>query len=131
MRLNRRFTTDIEVDGEKMKLSFRRMKATEAIQYSHEIEVLQERLKDEDDKEAVLDIYNLQLDMLSQQLIGWSGLVDEDGVAIPYPGAGDELRDMIDELGVQFITAAVNAFSASGKVGDEGKDKSTDMSATT
>jgi len=122
MRLNRRFTTDIEIGGEKMKLTFRRMKATEAIRYSHEIDVLQERLKDEEDKDAVLDIYNLQLDMLTSQLIGWSGLVDEEGTDIAFP-KGDELRDTMDELGVEFITAAVNAFSNSGKLGDEGKDK--------
>ena len=131
MRLNRRFTTDIEIDGEKMSVSFRRMKATEAIRYSHEIEVLQERLKDEEDKEAVLDIYNLQLDMLASQVVGWAGLVDENGASLPFPGPGDTLREIIDELGIPFITAAVNAFSNSGNLGDEGKDKSTSTSATT
>jgi hypothetical protein len=118
LKLNRYFTTDITVQDETLTLRFKRMSATHLIDYSHEIEVLQERLKDED-RNAVKDIYLLNIELLCDQLIDITGLEDEGGNTIDVPSDRDEKRELYDALGLSFINEACNAFSAGAQLGNE------------
>jgi len=120
LKLNRYFNTTITVQDEELKLRFKRMNATGLIDYSHEIEVLQQRLKDED-KEAVKDIYMLNIELLCDQLIELEGLEDEEGNKITLPANRDEQRDLFDALGIDFINKATSAFSAGAELGNDEK----------
>ena len=117
LKLNRYFNTTITVQDEELKLRFKRMNATGLIDYSHEIEVLQQRMQDKD-KTAVKDIYMLNIELLCDQLIEIDGLEDEDGNKIGLPDGRDEQRELFDALGIDFINKATSSFSGGAELGN-------------
>ena len=122
LKLNRYFNTTITCAGEEVKLRFKRMNATGIIDYRHEIEVLQQRIEDED-RTAIKDIYLLNIELLCDQVVSIEGLEDENGNTIELPKDRDDQRQLWNDLGIEFINNAASAFS---KGADLGKDKKAD-----
>jgi len=117
-KLLRHFNTSVvmnpeapETEQETIGLRFVRFTASQALAYSHEVQVLQDQLEDEENSHAVKEIYRLNLDLLADQCRGISNLEDEDGKTIELPDDRKDRIDLFDALGTQFIIAAVNAFS--------------------
>jgi hypothetical protein len=118
-KLLRHFNTSIvmnpdapEAEHETIGLRFVRFTASQALAYSHEVQVLHDQLEDEENSNAVKEIYKLNLDLLADQCRGISNLEDEDGNPIELPDDRKDRIELFDALGTQFIIAAVNAFSA-------------------
>lgn len=124
LKLNRYFTTTINIQDAELTLRMKRMNATSLIDYSHEIEILQQRLADED-KSAIKDIYLLNIELLCDQIVSIEGLEDEDGNAIPVPKDRDEQRELYNELGIEFINNAANAFAKGADLGNGEKKQET------
>jgi len=120
LKLNRYFNTTIEIQGSELTLRMKRLNATSLIDYSHEIEVLQQRLADED-RTAIKDIYLLNIELLCDQIVSIEGLEDEDGNVIEVPKDRDEQRELYDTLGIEFINSAANAFAKGAELGNGGK----------
>ena len=124
LKLNRYFTTTINIQGSELTLRMKRMNATGLIDYSHEIEILQQRLADED-KSAIKDIYLLNIELLCDQIVSIEGLEDEDGNVIGVPKGRDEQRELYNELGIEFINSAANAFAKGADLGNGEKKQET------
>jgi len=124
LKLNRYFTTTINIQGSELTLRMKRMNATGLIDYSHEIEILQQRLADED-KSAIKDIYLLNIELLCDQIVSIEGLEDEDGNVIGVPKSRDEQRELYNELGIEFINSAANAFAKGADLGNGEKKQET------
>ena len=120
-KLNRYFTFKVEM-GEDCELEVRtkRLSATDLIDYTHEIGVLQDRLEKED-KTAVKDIYLLNIDLLNSQVVELKGLIDEDGNEVKLPETDEARKDLFNELGIDFINKGSNKFTDGIRV-DEKKD---------
>ena len=120
-KLNRYFTFKVEM-GEDCELEVRtkRLSATDLIDYTHEIGVLQDRLEKED-KTAVKDIYLLNIDLLNSQVVELKGLIDEDGNEVKLPETDEARKDLFNDLGIDFINKACNKFAEGIKV-DEKRD---------
>ena len=108
--------------GEDCELEVRtkRLSATDLIDYTHEIGVLQDRLQKED-KAAVKDIYLLNIDLLNSQVVELKGLIDEDGNEVKLPETDEARKDLFNDLGIDFINKACNKFADGIRV-DEKKD---------
>lgn len=124
LKLNRYFTTTINIQGSELTLRMKRMSATGLIDYSHEIEILQQRLEDKD-KSAIKDIYLLNIELLCDQIVSIEGLEDEDGNVIGVPKGRDEQRELYNELGIEFINSAANAFAKGADLGNGEKKQET------
>jgi hypothetical protein len=124
LKLNRYFTTTINIQGSELTLRMKRMSATGLIDYSHEIEILQQRLEDKD-KSAIKDIYLLNIELLCDQIVSIEGLEDEDGNVIGVPKGRDEQRELYNELGIEFINSAANAFARGADLGNGEKKQET------
>jgi hypothetical protein len=124
LKLNRYFTTTINIQGSELTLRMKRMNATGLIDYSHEIEILQQRLED-NDKSAIKDIYLLNIELLCDQIVSIEGLEDEDGNVIGVPKGRDEQRELYNELGIEFINSAANAFAKGADLGNGEKKQET------
>lgn len=119
-KLNRYFTVDIDMgDDQVISLRMVRLKATDLIDYSHETQVLQDRIKDEDGS-AITDIYRLNIDLLASQCVGIDGIEDEDGNKVELPNSENDRKELFNMLGVAFINEACTKF-AEGIQLSEGK----------
>ena len=122
-KLNRYFTTDVNMGTEEapenITLRFKRLTATDTIAYSHEVSVLQDKL-DEGESAAVKDIYLLNIDLLCNQVIEVSNLLDEEGNEVGLPSSYEDKKDLFDALGIDFIVKACKQFSEGAKP-SEGK----------
>jgi hypothetical protein len=122
-KLNRYFTTDVnmgtEEEPENITLRFKRLSATDTISYTHEVSVLQDKLN-EGDNSAVKDIYLLNIDLLCNQVIEISNILDEDGNELELPKTYEDKKDLFDTLGIDFIVKACGQFSEGVKP-SEGK----------
>ena len=120
-----------EAEHETIGLRFVRFTASQALAYSHEVSVLQDQLEDEENTGAVKEIYRLNLDLLADQCRGISNLEDEDGNPIELPEDRKDRIELFDQLGTQFIIAAVNAFSKGANPSEKVGNGSSDTAATT
>lgn len=108
--LNRNLNVTVTIEGEEIYLDMTDMKATERLAYMHEVEVLQDRLEG-GDKQAVKDIYLLNIELLTAQVTDIDGIVDSLGNKVKLPKNDDDKREFFDALGLDFITGACNAYA--------------------
>lgn len=101
-----------EIGGEEVTMLVKRLPAKKSMQFSLKVARLQDALaeaKDEDKPEISVDIFSMQVELLSEIVEGIEGIEDLE----EWPSDTVDRELIFNEAGVDFVVSAVEAYNKS------------------